>query len=323
MKKTRIFFFTVVAFLLFGTDVAKAQTNPEPLYESKFVETRSIRLQYMDFEGSGLPVIFLQDFHDYFQSSYTDLNYQKFLAEFSDHYRVLAPIRRGYGKSDDTGYGYDVATQSEDLLGFMDALGIERAVLVGRLPANQDMTWIAEHHPERVIGLVYVGNPLVMPDLTDPLVREFAEIAWQGSCDLQEKALVIVGSRAAYRPDFLYDKDLRINIPAIRFSLNDTIDFHRRRIQGVEIYAADDNCGNVALQEYFKALAADKEKMEYISEKLRKSDLSKEVDHAMERAFDDQLQTILVDLEQDYYQFQIPPVKRFLEKLVAYWNKDN
>ncbi|WP_162339628.1 hypothetical protein [Cyclobacterium salsum] len=130
---------------------------------------------------------------------------------------------------------------------------------------------------------------MVIQDLTDPLVREFAKIAWQGACDLQEKALVIVGSRAAYRPDFLFDKDLRINIPAIRFSLNDTIDFHLRRIQGVDMYAADDNCGNVALQEYFKALAADKEKMEYIGKKLRKSDLSKEVDHAMEHVFGDQL----------------------------------
>lgn len=124
-------FFAIVAFLLFGTDAAKAQIDPEPLYESKFVETREIRLQYMNFGGEGLPVIFLQDFHDYFQSSYTDLNYQKFLAGFSENNRVLAPIRWGYGKSDDTGYGYDVATQSEDLLGFMDALGIERAVLVG------------------------------------------------------------------------------------------------------------------------------------------------------------------------------------------------
>ena len=131
MKKISIILFTVVAFRLFGTNVAKAQIDPEPLYESKFVETREIRLQYMNFGGEGLPVIFLQDFHNYFQPSFTEINYEKFLAQFSDHYRVLAPIRWGYGKSDDTGYGYDVATQSEDLLGFMDALGIERAVLVG------------------------------------------------------------------------------------------------------------------------------------------------------------------------------------------------
>jgi pimeloyl-ACP methyl ester carboxylesterase len=68
--------------------------------------------------------------------------------------------RRGYGQSDDVGWGYDVATQAEDILGFMDALRIERAVLVGRHPTTQDMTWIAEHHPERLAGLVSLHHAL-------------------------------------------------------------------------------------------------------------------------------------------------------------------
>ncbi|HUE77763.1 MAG TPA: hypothetical protein VMM83_07470, partial [Longimicrobiales bacterium] len=104
---------------------AAAQDAGVPPYESRFVEANGIRLQYMDFGGSGLPLIFVQDIHNYFEHEelffVRDLQ-SAFYTRFTDDHRVLATVKRGYGESDDPGWGYDVATHSEDLLGLMDAL---------------------------------------------------------------------------------------------------------------------------------------------------------------------------------------------------------
>jgi pimeloyl-ACP methyl ester carboxylesterase len=99
----------VLTALLF-VQPASAQDEPGSLYESRFVEARGIRLQYADLGGSGLPIILIQDIHDWSLAERSELT---LLARFADSYRVLAPVRRGWGESDDTGWGYDVATQAE------------------------------------------------------------------------------------------------------------------------------------------------------------------------------------------------------------------
>ncbi|HUG42077.1 MAG TPA: alpha/beta fold hydrolase, partial [Longimicrobiales bacterium] len=292
----------------------------EPLYDSKFVEARGIRLQYMDFGGSGLPVIFVQDFHDYF-SLEEESQHAAWLSRFADDFRVLAPVRRGYGESDETGWGYDVATQSMDLLGLMDALGIRRAVLVGRNAATQDMTWIAEHYPERLAGLVYLENPLVFPDYRDPLARTFAEMYWRGTCDLGagDDAIARTGPRVPWRPHFLYDDAPRIDIPALRFFApqieSRSVDL--RRLDRLAIIAASDHCGDEPAREYFVALAADEERVTVIRQALTEGDLSLAVHHAMGRAFGTNLRT--VTMEGDFAgreairDFRDPHIRSFLE----------
>jgi pimeloyl-ACP methyl ester carboxylesterase len=297
-----------------------AGTAAPPLYDSRLVETRGIRLQYMDFGGAGLPVIFVQDFHDYF-SLEEESQHAAWLSRFADDFRVLAPVRRGYGESDDTGWGYDVATQSGDLLGVMDALGIRRAVLVGRNAATQDMTWIAEHYAERLAGLVYLENPLVFPDYRDPLARTFAEMYWRGTCDLGagDDAIARTGPRAPWRPHFLYDDAVRVDIPALRFFApqieSRSVDL--RRLDRLARIAASDHCGDQVARDYFIALAADEERVAAIRQVLTEGDLSLAVHRATGRAFGTNLRT--VTMEGDFAgreairDFRDPHVRSFLE----------
>jgi hypothetical protein len=77
-----------------------AAQEPEPRYESRFAEANGIRLQYMDFGGSGPPLIFVQDIHNYFEDEepyYRDL-WTRFYARFTDDHRVIATVKRGYGE---------------------------------------------------------------------------------------------------------------------------------------------------------------------------------------------------------------------------------
>ncbi|HUG38904.1 MAG TPA: alpha/beta fold hydrolase [Longimicrobiales bacterium] len=289
----------------------------EPLYESRFVETRGVRLQYADFGGSGLPIIFIQNIHDW---SLEERSEMSLLARLTDGFRVLAPVRRGYGDSDDTGWGYDVATQAEDVVGFMDALGIRRAILVGGPPAPQEMTWIAEHHPERVAGLVYLAAPHVESDFRNPEIRAFVENNWRGSCDLGETAVPRIGPRVPWRPHFLDDETVRIDVPALRFiwpaSASRSMDV--RRLDRVpQLAAAEPSCdGEAAAREYFIALAADQERLAALRQALTESDPSLAMDSAMVRAFGPNLRTVVDPGGWDHiHDFVYAHIRRFVDEV--------
>jgi non-heme chloroperoxidase len=50
--------------------------------------------------------------------------------QFTPRFRVLGFTRRGLGKSDKPATGYDTATLTDDVRGFLDALPLERVTLV-------------------------------------------------------------------------------------------------------------------------------------------------------------------------------------------------
>ena len=92
------------------------------------------------------------------------------------------PIRRGYGLTEDPGQGYDAAGIGRDMAAMLDALGIARAVFVGRTPSQNDMLWLAENHPERMAGMILLeGGPQPLIDVSDPVVFAFAAGWWRGA----------------------------------------------------------------------------------------------------------------------------------------------
>jgi pimeloyl-ACP methyl ester carboxylesterase len=310
-------FLIALAVLASGLAATPLAAQAGARYETKFVAAGDIRLQYHDFGGAGLPVIFVQDFHDYFGAA-LDPSWPTFLARFADGFRVLAPVRRGWGESDDTGYGYDVATQAEDVLAFMDALGIQRAVLVGRTPADHDMTWIAEHHPERLAGLIYLQSLHGVADYGNPLIRAFTEAYSAGSCDMRDP-VAQVGARTPWRPHFLRDESARIDVPALRFFWPriDDRSMNLRRLERVaEIAASPSGCAQEKEREYFVALAADEAWQAELRQALLETDVQQVLDGAMQRAFGDDLRTIRSPDFDDYQtrlDFQYGHMRRFLE----------
>jgi pimeloyl-ACP methyl ester carboxylesterase len=76
-------------------------------------------------------------------------------------FRAVAPDQRGYGASDRPGRieDYDIHHLTGDLVGLLDALGIERAVFVGHDWGGL-VTWsLPALHASRVAGLVGVNTP--------------------------------------------------------------------------------------------------------------------------------------------------------------------
>jgi pimeloyl-ACP methyl ester carboxylesterase len=113
-----------------------------------FVEVNGVRLQYLDWGGSGTALILVHGLGDN-AHIFDDL-----APAFTDHFHVIAYTRRGSGNSEVKG-PYGVATFTEDLLGVMDALGITQADLVGHSAGGAEITELAAEHPERVGRIVY------------------------------------------------------------------------------------------------------------------------------------------------------------------------
>ena len=76
---------SLVTFLSTAQDSSKT-------YVRKMIDIGDINMEYMDFGGDGIPLIWVQDFHTYLGEKYTEK--QQFFKQFTSEFRVLAPIKR-------------------------------------------------------------------------------------------------------------------------------------------------------------------------------------------------------------------------------------
>lgn len=97
--------------------------------------------------------------------------------------RALAFDQRGHGDADKPADGYSLVDFADDVEAFMDAVGLESAVLVGSSSGGYVAQQLAVRSPHRVSGLVLVGSPRSLHGrpafadevdrLTEPIDREW------------------------------------------------------------------------------------------------------------------------------------------------------
>jgi pimeloyl-ACP methyl ester carboxylesterase len=304
-----------VAVLIFFTVTLNAQQKDTTLYKEKFAQLDGISLHYLDFGGSGLPLIFLQSFHGD-AGEWVDYDFKGFAPKFTGTNHVYAITRRGWGKSSDPGWGYDVASNGEDVVAFMDALKIEKAIFAGRIPASMDMTWIAEHHPNRVAGLVYFDFVYAYIDVQDSLVREYVEMLATLACDLGLDVIRKSMPRSSWRPHFLGKQEPSIKVPALWFSQEGLYPKMSRELLTFDMLVAEastdkfEACDPAAFA-YFKKLAKDQALQKKVKEALEKTNNIPSLMAAFEKAFDPKLK--IVTVSQPTQQFDSP------EAYYKYW----
>ncbi len=111
------------------------------------IRVKDIELYYEE-HGSGEPVLLvpgLGGVGSYWRSQ---------LADLGRRYRVILHDHRGTGQSDRSRITYSVEQMTDDLLGLMNALGIERAHVVGQSTGGAIGQIMAIEDPERLRKLV-------------------------------------------------------------------------------------------------------------------------------------------------------------------------
>ena len=100
-------------------------SNPEI---GQTVIANGLKTNYLD-QGAGAPLILL---HGSGPGVTGYANWRLVIPSLSENYRVLAPDIAGFGYTErKLGTGYNLDFWVAHLLGFMDALGIEKARFVG------------------------------------------------------------------------------------------------------------------------------------------------------------------------------------------------
>jgi pimeloyl-ACP methyl ester carboxylesterase len=140
--------------LNFRRVAAKAAWTLPPSHTVQFITVdTNVKLEVLDWGGSGRPVVFLTGLGN--NAHIFDF----FAPKFTPKYHVYGITRRGYGASSHpapSGNNYSADRLGDDILAILDSLRIVRPVLVGHSIAGEEMSSIGSRHPDRVAGLVYL-----------------------------------------------------------------------------------------------------------------------------------------------------------------------
>jgi len=138
-------------------EVAVAQARTGFAFESRQVDAGAVRLHVVAAgPATGRPVLLLHGFPELWYS------WHGVMAELARHgYRAMAPDLRGYNRSEKPPDpdAYSGARYEEDVLGLLDALGIERVLLAGH-DVGGGVAWrLVFEHPERIERAVILSSP--------------------------------------------------------------------------------------------------------------------------------------------------------------------
>lgn len=217
----------IVIFSLFFFSEAYPQIEAG----ERWVNVNGNNIHYLDFGGEGIPVILIPS------GTWNAEVYRDFGLFLNDTNQVFAITMPGYGKSE--GDEYDVPSQGDYLIGFLDALKLEKAVFIGNSSATAEITYLAENFPNRVAGVVYLSGlstPWVWdimnekdPHQTNKMYTRYAysedpidalNEGGKQSNSRKNKAEEILAARSTYRPKHFIE-DYSIDVPALFFTNKD------------------------------------------------------------------------------------------------------
>ena len=130
-------------------------TDPSPHTVQFVTVERGIKLEVLDWGGTGRPLVFLAALGG------TAHDFDNFAPKFVGKYHVYGITRRGFGDSsyptlNDHNYSSD--RLGDDVLAVIDALKLQKPVLAGHSIAGEELSSIGSRHPEKVSGLIYLDS---------------------------------------------------------------------------------------------------------------------------------------------------------------------
>ena len=144
--------------------------------EHRFVDVRGARLHVAEMgDRDGAPVLLAHGWPQHWWS------WRALMPLLADRYRVLAMDLRGFGWSEATPRGYRKDELAEDVIGVLDALGVDRVNLVGHDWGGVIGFLVCLEHPERVARFVPMNTGHVWPRLSlKGVPKQLGAMTYQG-----------------------------------------------------------------------------------------------------------------------------------------------
>ena len=175
------------------------------------VLANGIRTNYLQ-EGEGEPVVLV---HGSGPGVSAHANWRLTIPTLAQQFRVYALDMVGFGFTERPAQiDYNLQTWTDQLIGFLDALGIERASLVGNSFGGAIVLHAADQHPPRVNRLVLMGSVGVPFPITAGL-----DAVWGYEPSLESMSEIM--------DYFAYNKDLLTgDLAQVRFEASTAPGFH-------------------------------------------------------------------------------------------------
>ena len=149
MKPT-VLLVTLFAAIQAHSQPAPSWTDPSP-HQIRFVTVdKDLRLEVLDWGGSGKPIVLLAGLGN------TAHVFDDFALKLTSEHHVYGITRRGFGASEYSGSEYGADRLGDDVLAVLDALKLDKPVLAGHSLGGEELSSIATRHPDRVAGLIYL-----------------------------------------------------------------------------------------------------------------------------------------------------------------------
>jgi pimeloyl-ACP methyl ester carboxylesterase len=154
MKRAKQLFLLLFLFLIgLQSGLAGEPVDRSP-HKARFIAVEpGVKLEVLDWGGQGQALIFLAGLGD------TAHAFDEFAPKFIETHHVLGITRRGFGASSHptpTPVAYGADRLGDDVLAVIAALKLDHPVLVGHSIAGEELSSVANRHPEKVGGLIYL-----------------------------------------------------------------------------------------------------------------------------------------------------------------------
>jgi non-heme chloroperoxidase len=144
---------TVWLVVLPSPALAALEPSPSSVRFAEVDLPGGVRMHYAEGgDATGRAVILLHGYGDSWFS------YSRVLPLLPGDFRIIAPDLRGHGRTSQPDSGYALRDLATDVLALMDALGIERAVVVGHSMGGLVAQQVALLAPKRVSGIMLVAT---------------------------------------------------------------------------------------------------------------------------------------------------------------------
>ena len=144
------------------TQIDRAAARPA----DKYLQVGGVNIHYLDAPGAEPPIVMLHGL-----SANAHCFAGLIGAGLSPTFRVIAPDLRGRGQSDKPATGYSMAEHAADVLGLLDALGLQRVILAGHSFGGYVAIYIAARFPERVQKLIVIDAAITLNPRVNELLK--------------------------------------------------------------------------------------------------------------------------------------------------------
>lgn len=204
-----------------------------------------VRLEVLDWGGSGRPLIFLAG------AGNTAHAFDNFAPQFTKRHHIYGITRRGSGASSSpvpANGNYSADHLGNDILAVMKALNIERPVLVGHSIAGEELSSIGSRFPAKVAGLIYLDaatgfafyNPADPPmeiEMND--IKSRIDEIEAGGVDEQKKLLELETAIAKFETVLHQSNEKVANMPPLppRSPISAALNFGMQRYTAIPVSA--------------------------------------------------------------------------------------